>query len=927
MISKQRALGTFLSRRFAVLGAAWLALSTVACESASVDPDPDRDLRVSVDTFNPGHLGVSLTATVDVPVAGTYLTTDEFWGEVAANDPLFGRRCPTANDALLTEVGDRLGGVRWGHTVRQLIDEGQPKLYDSKFADEQPEWPPYADSNRGGEAGGDVTIERPDLVGYRDGYAVFLSNTHGLLVVDVRGDAPKVSCALQLPGEPLNFFARGNAFVINVNGAGEAYHNGSALLHFRFNADAFELVDAPFFAHERIVDARSFTDNISQALAVYTQVFEAREELIETPPDSCPESGCPEPETRSYWQPTGAVRLNVLDWTESLGAAFTDEFQNDDIGALEATVVDQGEPLVAGQHVYSYQSFHDFLSASDRYLVIPQRGTDRFVDHIVNYTRQRCTSYNPQWYQQTRCYPDYERRPNPDYVPPAPSGDYDCNGLSLAACIQQAAPRVSQYIYVRVGQTCNQYWVGRCEAYETYSGSYPVYRDEKKTRYLVYRFANGAFSRLDDTLFDLDPTAGEGASRLSFSPVPFELTGHITRPDHIQFQNGYLYVLSSGELHTFRLEGNSAVRTARLEPMGAWVDDWYAEQALIRYSGDRAMIAKRSSSWNWTDIISLSLAQPYRPVVNNSFTMPGNDTQILASQFGYLAPGQVDIPMGGDYVRSLQKLTLHSREDAAELDNLILGTEFNSLGQTYLGGDDQALRLDGASQRLFAPFLGYHHVTSVPSFLLSISQIAEGDIVSMGTLEMSEAIVRTVGITADLALAFGDSSVHRLSLGREGEPGLWQSETVEEIFVTTHAYRFDDQDRHARIDRFSQKCRITTVENRAALFAQADGIAANSFEVYCVGEPHAIGSSIVFAQSETGVTWDASGENLRALSADEVRGRLALTDLDFYCTTHPEIVAPFFPQQLMAATGEELAGVACFFYPLWALDGSWGWYW
>lgn len=912
--------------------AAALPSVLVACAATPGDnnsPDTDEPgiQRISVEDYDPAGMKASLMADIDLPAAGTYLTTENFWQEVTANDPMFGRRCATGNDALLAEVGDRLGGVRWGHAVRQLIDEGQPKLFNSRFPDEEPAWGFDAASGASEDSDGGVTIERPDLVGYRDGYAVFLSNTHGLLLVDLNGEAPHVSCALQLPGEPLNFFARGNAFVVNINAVGEAYYEGSALLHFTFDAEAFELIDAPFFENERLVDARSFTDDVGQALAVYTNVFEQIEEVIEQPSDSCGEDGCPEPQLRSWWQQTGAVRLNVLNWDTALSAVFTDEFQNDDIGALETTLVDLGETPEAGQHVYSYQSFHNFLSASDRYLVIPQRGTDRFVDRIVHYTRQRCIDYNPQWREKTRCYANYERQLNPDYEPPAPSGDYDCDGASLEACIQQAAPVVSQYIYVRTGETCHDYWVGRCEGYETYSGSYPEYRDEKKTRYIVYRFQNGAFSRLDDTLFELDPSAADGDSSVSFAEAPFELDGHISKADHIQFQNGYLYVLSSGELHTFRLEGSTAIRTGRIQPMNTWGSTWRAEQALIRYSGDRAMISKTGSSWDRSDIISLSLTAPYRPFVNNTSNMPGRNTQILVSDHGYVAPGQVQIPMGGNYTRSLQKLTLHAREDTAELDNLLLGTEFNSLGQTYLAGDDQALRLDGASQRLFAPFWGYHHVTYAPSYLLSISQIASADMTSMGTLEMSEPIVRTVGITADEALAFGNSSVHRLTLGREDEPGLWRSEVVEEIFVATAGYRFDDEDRHARLERFSQKCRISTVESREVLFAESSATSAHTLEVPCLGSPQAIGRSIVFAESQTGATWNELGEELRALSADEVLEHLSLTEFDFYCTIDPATVAEYVPARMQSATAEELEVVACFNYPEWAADGNWGWYW
>jgi hypothetical protein len=719
----------------------------IACGSPREDPFQPR---ASLEDYNPAELSTSLMADINVPSAGTYLETEDFWGEVEANDPMYGRRCPTANDATLNEVGDLLGGIRWGHTVRQLIDEGQPRLFSSKFPDEEPTWM-YEDAAPH-DSGDDVTIERPDLVGYRDGYAVFLSNRHGLLVVDLTGAAPQVSCALQLPGEPLNFFARGNAFVVNVNAAGAARNSGSALLHFQFDADAFELIDAPFFPDESILDARSFKDNGGQALAIYAQVYDDVEEVNEI----CNEYGCGDPSVYAGRQATGAVRLNVLSWGGNLVAAFTDEFQNDDMGALEDTVVDPGNPPGPGQHVYSYQNFYNFLSASDRYLVIPQFGTDRFVDRIVHYTHRRCVDWNPQWRERTSCHANYERQPNPDYVPPAPSGDYDCDGQSLADCIQQAAPRVSRYIYVRVGETCHDYWVGRCEGYETYHGSYPKYRDEKKTRFLVYRFANGAFSRLDETLFDLDPAATEGTASVSFAPEPFILDGHINRADHIQFQNGYLYILASGELHTFRLEGNSVIRTGRIRPMASWSSDWRAEVALIKYSGDRAMISQMSSSWGSSNIISLTLDAPFRPAVNHSFTMPGDNTQILVSDFGYLAPGRVSIPIGGNYTRNLQKLTLHAQEDASELDNLLLGTEFNSLGSTYLPNDDQVLRLDGASQRLFVPFHGNHHVTHAPSFLLSISQIAAGDLISMGTLEMSEPIVRTVGLGTDEALAFGN---------------------------------------------------------------------------------------------------------------------------------------------------------------------------
>src|SRR5207302_5742179 len=80
------------------------------------------------------------------------------------------------------------------------------------------------------------TITRPDLVGYQDSTAIFLSQRHGLLAVKTDGPAPVLSCALKLPGQPKYFFYKGNELVLLVNGLSVSE---AALLRFRVSATGF----------------------------------------------------------------------------------------------------------------------------------------------------------------------------------------------------------------------------------------------------------------------------------------------------------------------------------------------------------------------------------------------------------------------------------------------------------------------------------------------------------------------------------------------------------------------------------------------------------------------------------------------------------------------------------------------------------------
>ena len=98
---------------------------------------------------------------------------------------------------------------------------------------------------------------------------------------------------------------------------------------------------------------------------------------------------------------------------------------------------------------------------------------------------------------------------------------------------------------------------------------------------------------------------------------------------------------------------------------------------------------------NWSDVIMFDLTAADFPAPINQFVMPGASDQLILAADGVLGPGSVAFTYRG-VPRNLQKLTLFNRNDASELGNLLLGTEFNAdMVTSWLGAaDDQRIRLD-----------------------------------------------------------------------------------------------------------------------------------------------------------------------------------------------------------------------------------------
>jgi hypothetical protein len=884
----------------------WLTMGAAlaACTGSSSKPNE----KTGVD---PNDFTVSYRSPVRVPDNGTAMKAQAFVEQVSRLDPIAAKRCPVSNNTAFQTAADALGGITWTHPVALLKDQSLPPLYRGRMPAPRPSPPATGKADGGNTAA--PTIVRPDLVGYQEDTAIFLSQLHGLLAVKTGGPAPVLSCALKLPGQPKYFFYQGSELVLLVNGLSV---NQAALLRFRVSPKGFSFVDAVMLDQQSIQDARLF----DRTLVVYSNLqrpITADGQM--TPPPAgagTPVSGgarsTPVPGP-AYNASTG-VAVTAIKWDAALTVAWHEEFLNDPAGAdpfAGKDPVTATTKLAMGDVIATTRSWKPFISASDRYVVLSRDVNKTVFAGTQTQTYSYCSaSHEGPAHSVQTCAPKYEQRPNPDYRPPQSiSGDYACNGKTLLDCIEEAAPTVSQYIYVRVGETCSTYTYHDyiCDKQETKVVSYPTYSYQQATQFVVYRYDAGDFVKLDERIYEMaDPGAGAAnVASLNFSGKPLEVEGSIDHKGDLQFQHGHFYVLTNqGErLHTLLLVGNSIAKLgAQAVPRQRSTGNAYSGAHSTLFSDDRMMISRAyydnqnpMNIPNWSDVIMLDLTVPAFPRAVNQFVMPGASDQLILAADGVLGPGSVAFTSGG-VARNLQKLTLFDRADARELGNVLLGTEFNAnMVSSWLGvADDQRIRLDPDNQRLFLPYSGNHHapkdVFNPVAHRLNITAIANRLLTSEVTFDVAEDIIRTVSTAsapgAGSALAFGDSSVYALNQ----TPGSWALDIIEEFATPMAVYRFGDKgDLHARIDRIGTRCQISTHQGGLDTFKPTH-LGAGP-QVLCAewSQPTAIGLAVVFAQTNTGWQISPDGRDITALDAEAVKERLTHISSGGYCALDPNI--------------------------------------
>src|SRR5450432_3701516 len=878
--------------------------SLVACGGGGGAAKPSGKMQVE-----PTDYTLSYRSQVRVPSDGAVLKEQVFADQINRLDPIAAKRCPVSNAAAFQTAADALGGITWTHPVAILKDLSLPPLYEGKLPPPGPAIPAF---NAAGATDSPApTISRPDLVGYQDSTAIFLSQRHGLLAVKTDGAAPVLSCALKLPGQPKYFFYQGSELVLLVDGLSSVHE--AALLRFRVSATGFDFVDAVMLDQQNIQDARLF----DSTLIVYTSLLTPLASTAAPTPANAPTPAAAGPATSSaliapggYYSPSTGVAVTAVKWDTALTVAWHEEFLDDpaktDPFAGQDPVM-AATKLAVGDVISTTKSFKPFISASDRYVVVSRDVTRTMFTGTQTQMYSYCAkSHDGPAHSVRSCSPKYEQRPNPDYRPPQTTGgDYSCNGKTLLDCIQEAAPTVSKYIYVRVGETCSTYTYHDyiCDQTATNVVSYPTYRYDASTQFVVYRYDAGDFVKLDEQLYEMaDPGAGAvNVASLTFSGKPLEVAGSIDQNVVLQFQHGHFYVLTNqGEqLHTLLLVGNSIAKLGtQAEPRQRGNTGAYSGSHSTLFSDSRMMISRAyydngnpMNIPNWSDVVMLDLTVPSFPKPMNQFVMPGSSDQLILASDGVLGPGTVAFTSGG-VSRNLQKLTLFNRDDASELGNLLLGTEFNAdFVSSWLGvADDQRLRLDPDNQRLFLPYSGYHHAPETAfnpaTHRLNITAIANQRLTSEVTFDVAEDIVRTVSTSSapnvGSALAFGDSSVYVMSQ----TPGSWSLNVLEEFATPIAVYRINDQDDiHARIERIGARCQISTFAGSLNAF-KGDHLAVGP-QIACPeaqwSQPTAIGLTLVFAEASTGWQLSADGRVITALDAAAVAARLTHVSSGFYC--------------------------------------------
>lgn len=837
---------------------------------------------------DPAAFTVSYRNKVRLPWEGSALTAERFAAQLGAQDPIASMRCNAETSPAYQDLTSFLGGIGWSHPMAIVKDASKPPLYRGK--------PSFGD-DRGGAASAEgasdaaPSIERPDLVGVNNGVAVFLSKRHGLVAVDARSGAPQVTCAMKLPGEPMNFFFKNDELVVVVNA--QSGHNRSALLRFAITGGTFAFKDAVRLPNQNVRDARLF----DSTLVLYTDWTKERQapQIPETPTVGSGadhgaftsiSGGSGGGRAESSAAPAGdfaggygrgerlGAKVIVVKWDEALDIDWEDSLLDDAKKQDPMEGVDPSTKLEPGQVVSSWKTWKSFVAASDRYLAIPRAvQRTKFVEYR-DYSYQVCTSYNPKHHEVQSCNVQYEKRANPDYKAPNPAtGDYSCNGQKLADCIKQAAPVVSQYVYVPVGQTCQMVWVGQCEKYETKTTTYPYFEHEDETELTIYRFESGSFSRLDASL----ATMVQKNDALSFDLGPLAVKGAVANRNQIQFQNGHLYVFSDKALQTMAVAGSSISYVNRL-PVDASTDN----NPSVLFSGDRAMISalERSYPEQSSRVEMLDLTEPALPKKLNAFAMPGQSTQLMLATGGVLGPGQVTFT-NEQVHRSLQKLTLFAKDDGRELDNLLLGTEYDTFASSWFAAsDDQRIRLGSAGTRVFLPYSGRHHADEYEpvAHRLAISRIDAGKLVSERSFEVSDDVVRTAALDDARSLVFADSATYLV----DRTSGDWALSTLREMFVPFATYRLADDGQLARVDRVGSKCRVSTFANETAVFGNT---ALASTELSCPESerPIGFGRALLFRGTRTGVRIADDGLTFAPIPAAEVAALLEQVTTKQYC--------------------------------------------
>lgn len=644
-------------------------------------------------------------------------------------------RCPLPDDGAFRQIVEQLGGFRRPYRIPIEKDASTPRLYtgfESMLY--------YADAE-GGSRNADVDIQRPDIVGRQGDIGFYLSDAYGLILVNidtVDPDASTIGCTTLVPGRPNNFLIRGNTLITMVNSM-NGLHSG--LIQYIIEDGALIYHDSEFFENETILDARLFNDT----LVVYTQEYEVSENNDSSALASGA-AGAAIDASESYisFRAVKSHQLKVLDIFPGLNVAHTEVFLSED------------RPVADSLDRY-YSNFNSFLSASGEYLVVTESQIERIFQHYETRTYAVCTNYEEKSY--TYCSTNWCRVPNPDYVPPNPSGIFNCQS-DLLTCLRSIGPTVARYIRVPDGQTCEERTRSICTASEMKSWDYPVYTSEYYTRFRVFRFSDNQFVQLDDTL------ARVAGSDIEASEDPFRVQGHIVKHDHMKFNGDILYAISTRNgkrLNVFSIQGNAPIFVTDLDLSGLYASGSFDyTNASVNYTDDRIYISNSRYSGSWSDMRTINITDPLLPVVDNQVNIPTRLDQLLFADNALVGVGSTRLDIDDHYYTFGTFTRFSPLGD--EVNSLILGTDYKYYSHS-ISYDDQVLNFDRQLQRIILPYTvsqPFDTEMAVVQNRLSMISLSNGMMSEEHTFTFGQRPERSLSVSDDLAFAFSDYFIHML---------------------------------------------------------------------------------------------------------------------------------------------------------------------
>lgn len=801
----------------------------------------------------------TVSLRVDLPVAaqGQILAAEVLATQLEGYDPGSLIRCELGNQESYDATIDTIGGVRWGYGISTLEDQSQPRLYAG--LQEEVLFAPSAQTGAANADAAAVEIVKPDIVAVTEAAALFYSEIHGLLMVDLTGDAPAFQCATQLPGNVDQFFFHQGHLV----GMTKAHGQGSShLLHFTVSGTTIDFTEDVDLGAVNILDSRRFNDK----LVFYTDYkLPAAEEATPStqepadPPQGGVASGVAAPDIDIWYEPQAQHRaLRVYQLGDNLVEEMYDTLIDTTPSQEElfASPVDQETP--AGTVINESRRFGTNMWASDKYFVVTEGVSTTTLQGWETRSWSVCTQSHFVETTYDHCWTEYETRPNPDYVEPDNSGgDRSCQGVTLSDCLVSVARVSNKTIQVPIGKKCEERVRTRfvCDATETRSADYPVFDTQYTTGLFIYEYTDDGFVQVDTSVHEITTDGLESESPdaqidvLNTSPDAVDLAV----PGNVQtlyFQNGYLYVISQGVLQVYAMGGSSIIRTSSLQVVNENL------QSTL-FTDDQLILS--DFGWRGGDHSTLrviSLANPAFPTAEAATSqLPGGHRSILLSQYGIFTIGTVQQFMG-QAINAL-KLGLFSDPYVEETAYLILGTD---LQDTWLGLEEAQL-FNGAQQRLLLPYYGR---TEDQKYVhrVGISRIESDEIVSEGAVELPEAAqrVRLAPTESESYLTFAANSIEWLTPDAQE----WKTDPVLEYLTPFAVYRLNEESDYVEVQRLANRCRLYFA-NAADINQRDNGLYSEEFT--CEGWPVAFDRRLLFGN--VGIEFDVDGSFVE-LSEEQV---------------------------------------------------------